>query len=70
MVELQLQPIDSVLSKDTYVSVRIGDAQKLSKVNQVRHFKFSKAAVGEHKFGKLDIFKRIGGCSIGITAKK
>mmetsp|Transcript_24173 Transcript_24173/g.38608 ORF Transcript_24173/g.38608 Transcript_24173/m.38608 type:complete len:579 (-) Transcript_24173:272-2008(-) len=69
MVELQLHPFETKLSKDTYVSIRIGDAQKLSRANQNRQFRFSANNVGDRKFAKLEVFKRIGGCSLGITAK-
>lgn len=47
------------------MSVRIGDNQKLSKAG-TRSFKFPKALVGQHRFGKIDIYRRLGGSSVVI----
>jgi len=66
MVELRLEPLDGELQKDYYVSVRVGEVQKLSRVNPSRGYKFPQAAIGERKFGKIEIFKKVGACSVGI----
>jgi len=66
MVELKLEPLDVELSKDFYVSVRVGEVQKLSRVNAGRAYKFPSNAIGERKFGKIEVFKKVGSCSVGI----
>mmetsp|Transcript_117432 Transcript_117432/g.204079 ORF Transcript_117432/g.204079 Transcript_117432/m.204079 type:complete len:399 (-) Transcript_117432:315-1511(-) len=65
-MELKLECLDENMSKDTYVSVRVGEVQKLSRISAGRTFKFPASAVGDRKFGKVEIFNRIGGCSVGI----
>lgn len=66
MVELKLEPIDNELSRDFYVSVRVGDVQKLSRVAGSRAYKFSSATVGDRKFGKIEVFKKVGNAPVGI----
>jgi len=67
MVEVKLEALDfSNAAADTYVAVRIGDNQKLSRLSAARNFKFPQSAVGDRKFGKIDVFKRVGSASIGI----
>lgn len=69
MVDLTLEAIDlesKCSSKDMYVAVRVGEVQKLSKVSASRAYKFTKSAIGERRFGKVDLFKRVGSASIGI----
>ena len=55
-------------TKDIYMSVRIGEVQKLTKFSASRSFKFPKAAVGDRRHGKIEIFRRVGGCSVGIDS--
>lgn len=61
---------DSQLQKDIYVAVRVGEVQKLSKISSSRAYKFKKDAIGERRFGKVDVFKRIGSGSIGIKPEQ
>jgi len=67
MVELKLEPLDGNLTKDYYVSVRVGEVQKLSRINAGRGYKFPSSAIGERKFGKIEIFKKVGHASVGIV---
>jgi len=67
MVELKLEALDFANpEKDTYVAVRVGENQKLARLSASRTFKFPESALGDRKFGKVDIFKRIGSASVGI----
>lgn len=65
MVELRLDTLD-VDDNDTFVSVRVGEVQKLSKLTPSRHYRFDQAAVGDRKFGKVEIFRRVGSTSVSI----
>ncbi|CAK0794293.1 unnamed protein product [Prorocentrum cordatum] len=65
MVELRLEALDSgSLPKDCYVSMRVGDTQRLSKLAGTRTFRFPSGS--EQRLGKIEIFKRIGACSIDV----
>mmetsp|Transcript_96004 Transcript_96004/g.151195 ORF Transcript_96004/g.151195 Transcript_96004/m.151195 type:complete len:319 (+) Transcript_96004:80-1036(+) len=66
MVELKLEPLSLGNARDTYVSVRIGEVQKLARATQSRVYKFPASVVGNKKFGKLDIFKRVGGSNVAL----
>merc|ERR1719159_1761328 len=67
MVELKLEALDFDNSAgDTYVAVRVGESQKLSRLSASRNFKFPEKALGNRKFGKLDVFKRVGSASIEV----
>jgi len=65
MVELTLDSIeDGMMPKDIFISVRVGDKQKLSKLAATQVYRFPQA--GSRRFGKVDVLKRIGTCSIVI----
>lgn len=67
MVELKLEALDfDNAAGDTYVAVRVGENQKLSRLSAVRNFKFPHTVVGDRRYGKVDIFKRIGSASVAI----
>lgn len=67
MIELQLDALDiDDAPKETFVAIRIGDTQKLSRLTSTRGYKFQEAAVGDRKFGKVEVFRRVGSTSIGI----
>jgi len=65
---LDADAIPKDVAKDLYVSVRVGEAQKLSKFCPSRTFRFPKSAVGDRRVGKVELFKRIAGHSIEIHA--
>jgi len=67
MVELNLEPLDGELAAGFYVSVRVGEVQKLSRISAGRAYKFPQSAVGDRKYGKIEIFKKVGACSVGIV---
>jgi len=54
-------------SKDYYISVRIGEVQKLSHISAARTYKFPQAAIGDRKYGKIDILRRVGTCTVSIN---
>jgi len=66
MVELSLEALGFEETGDTFVAVRVGDSQKLARLSGERNFKFPQSAVGERKFGKVDVFKKVGTASIGL----
>eukprot|EP00747_Dinoflagellata_sp_TGD_P107836 gnl/TRDRNA2_/TRDRNA2_170232_c0_seq1.p1 gnl/TRDRNA2_/TRDRNA2_170232_c0~~gnl/TRDRNA2_/TRDRNA2_170232_c0_seq1.p1 ORF type:complete len:530 (+),score=141.49 gnl/TRDRNA2_/TRDRNA2_170232_c0_seq1:94-1683(+) len=67
MVEVNLQALDeAALNRDYYVSVRVGEVQKLSRAATSRAYKFPPAAVKDHRFGKVEVFRRLGGCTVNI----
>jgi len=65
---LDADAIPKDVAKDLYVSVRVGEAQKLSKFCPSRTFRFPRSAIGDRRVGKVELFKRIAGHSIEIHA--
>jgi|EP00927_Polykrikos_kofoidii_P078056 hypothetical protein len=62
MVELRVDLCNSdVLNEDCFVSVRVGEFQKLARLAQSRSYRFPKA--NKH-IGKIEVYKRIGACSV------
>lgn len=56
------------LFTDAYVSVRIGEQQKISRLTKVgKTFKFPEKDVTSRKHGRLDIFQRVGGVCFGLN---
>lgn len=52
--------------EDCYVSVRVGTVQKLSRMSAARRvYEFPQPQDGQ-KYGKVEIFRRIGSCSIDL----
>eukprot|EP00928_Gymnodinium_smaydae_P094886 TRINITY_DN8049_c0_g2_i1.p1 TRINITY_DN8049_c0_g2~~TRINITY_DN8049_c0_g2_i1.p1 ORF type:complete len:449 (-),score=114.94 TRINITY_DN8049_c0_g2_i1:73-1347(-) len=67
MVEVKLDLAkESAAASDLYVSVRVGDVQKLSRLSQSRTYRFPKAA--DQGFGKIEVFKRIGVCAVHVNS--
>lgn len=67
MVEITLAAVDgNTVPKDLYLSLRIGEMQKFSKAYTARGYKFSASAVGERRYAKLELYKRVGMCSLGL----
>mmetsp|Transcript_36809 Transcript_36809/g.67470 ORF Transcript_36809/g.67470 Transcript_36809/m.67470 type:complete len:416 (-) Transcript_36809:151-1398(-) len=56
------------LPNSLYVSVRVGEVQKLSKFCPSRVFRVPKAAAQERRHGKIEVFRRIGGASIAVDS--
>jgi hypothetical protein len=70
MVDMRVETVgfdtNSPLMKDTYIAVRVGDSQKLCRLSRKRDFKFPQNVAGDRKFGRLDVFKRIGSASVSL----
>lgn len=65
MVELTLENVENDgMPAECFVSVRVGDAQKLSRLSAARVFRFPQA--GDRRFGKIEVFRRIGACSVDV----
>mmetsp|Transcript_23209 Transcript_23209/g.66934 ORF Transcript_23209/g.66934 Transcript_23209/m.66934 type:complete len:356 (-) Transcript_23209:298-1365(-) len=70
MVDLRLDTSDwKQFSEDHYVSLRIGEVQRLSKISASRTYKFPASAVGTRRHAKLEIFKRVGSRAVCIEPK-
>eukprot|EP00927_Polykrikos_kofoidii_P036016 TRINITY_DN30467_c0_g1_i1.p1 TRINITY_DN30467_c0_g1~~TRINITY_DN30467_c0_g1_i1.p1 ORF type:complete len:754 (-),score=120.30 TRINITY_DN30467_c0_g1_i1:226-2367(-) len=52
---------------DCFISVRVGEMQKMSKLSSSRIFRFPQAEKGKH--GKIEVFKRIGYATVDIDPK-
>jgi len=65
-MNIQCKTADT-LSPDLFVSIRVGELQKFSKLAASKVFKFPKSAVDGKRIGKMDIFKRVGSANIGIA---
>jgi hypothetical protein len=71
MVEIGLEAVKGEnLPKDLYVSLRVGEAQKFMKANCDRSYKFPPSTLGDRKYAKLEMFKRVGVCAIPVDTEK
>lgn len=52
-------------AKDVYVSVRVGDVQKFSKLSSKRGYKFPPSVLG-NRYGRVELFRRVGTCSVAV----
>lgn len=68
MVDVIVESLASegLTNEDTFVAVRVGDHQKLTRLAAERAYSFQESAVGHRKYGKLDVFKRVGSANISI----
>jgi len=65
MVEIRLDATqDGNIPQDIFLSVRVGETQKLSKLSTTRTYKFP--SVEGRKFGKIEVFRRIGTCNVDV----
>lgn len=55
------------LPGDCFLSLRVNDTQKISRLSASRVYSFPK--LGERKFGKIEVFRRVGVCSIDIDPR-
>jgi len=55
---------DGGMPKDCFLSVRVGETQKLSRLAASRMYHFPKS--GERRFGKIEVFRRIGTCNVDV----
>jgi calmodulin len=69
MVELVLSTLDEELLPHCYVAMRVGESQKIGRLSAERMYKFPETTVDEHKYAMLDVFQRVGGCTVSIKAK-
>lgn len=70
MVELKLNTADwQSYVKDHYISVRVGEVQKLAKLAASRTYKFPKDVVNSRKYGKVELFRRVGQAVVCIDPK-
>lgn len=67
MVHISLEAIEtSAVPKDLFISLRVGDVQKFAKAAASKTYKFPAAAVGDRRYGKIEVYRRIGICSVMI----
>eukprot|EP00927_Polykrikos_kofoidii_P002693 TRINITY_DN11074_c0_g1_i2.p1 TRINITY_DN11074_c0_g1~~TRINITY_DN11074_c0_g1_i2.p1 ORF type:complete len:518 (+),score=89.26 TRINITY_DN11074_c0_g1_i2:80-1633(+) len=68
-MELKLESISQLnLPVECFLSVRIGDTQKLSRVADGRVFRFPNNRAGKEarRYGRVEVFQRIGACSLDV----
>mmetsp|Transcript_25792 Transcript_25792/g.72857 ORF Transcript_25792/g.72857 Transcript_25792/m.72857 type:complete len:582 (+) Transcript_25792:75-1820(+) len=71
MVEITFDAVDSnALPKDLYLSMRIGETQKFAKATQSKIFKFPGASASDRRWAKLEVYRRIGVCSLDVEPEK
>mmetsp|Transcript_101960 Transcript_101960/g.297361 ORF Transcript_101960/g.297361 Transcript_101960/m.297361 type:complete len:280 (-) Transcript_101960:221-1060(-) len=71
MVDLSLEAVNvDAIPPDLYLSLRVGESQKFTKASSSRDYKFAKAAVGDRRYAKMEIYKRVGVCSMCIDKEK
>eukprot|EP00930_Biecheleria_cincta_P059836 TRINITY_DN4555_c0_g1_i1.p1 TRINITY_DN4555_c0_g1~~TRINITY_DN4555_c0_g1_i1.p1 ORF type:complete len:328 (+),score=60.10 TRINITY_DN4555_c0_g1_i1:84-1067(+) len=70
MVDINLEAVDGdSLPKDLYLSLRVGEQQKFSKANNSgRTFKFAQPE--DKRYGKLEIYRRVGVAAISLDTEK
>jgi len=52
------------MPQECFISVRVGETQKLSRLAAGRVYRFPEA--GDRRFGKIEVFRRIGMCSVDV----
>jgi hypothetical protein len=71
MVDLTLTPCPGQsVPKDLYFALRIADVQKLGRMSAERLYRFPQSAVGSHRFGKVEVLKKVAAYTIGINPEK
>eukprot|EP00928_Gymnodinium_smaydae_P023257 TRINITY_DN19264_c0_g4_i1.p1 TRINITY_DN19264_c0_g4~~TRINITY_DN19264_c0_g4_i1.p1 ORF type:complete len:505 (+),score=131.11 TRINITY_DN19264_c0_g4_i1:74-1588(+) len=67
-VELKMLGSDGIAPKDTFVSMRVGDSQKQSRLQASRTFKFAPGVADlRGPFGRIEVFKRVGSATVGLS---
>mmetsp|Transcript_62596 Transcript_62596/g.174943 ORF Transcript_62596/g.174943 Transcript_62596/m.174943 type:complete len:143 (+) Transcript_62596:61-489(+) len=69
MVELKVNVHNGEgLGSECFLAVRVGETQKLSRLSASRSYKFP--ASGERRYGKIELYRRVGACSVDIDPQK
>jgi len=68
MVEVKFDAVSKMDLSDCYVAVRIGEVQKLARLPASKALSFPKA--GDRHFGKVEVYRRIGGCGVDFDPMK
>lgn len=55
---------DLAAHRDCFVSVRLGETQKLSRLAPSRVYRFPDG--GDHSHGKIEVFRRLGTCNVDV----
>mmetsp|Transcript_69254 Transcript_69254/g.129298 ORF Transcript_69254/g.129298 Transcript_69254/m.129298 type:complete len:648 (-) Transcript_69254:137-2080(-) len=66
MVDISLGAVIADVPKDVFLSLRVGDVQKFAKASSSRAYKFPASAVAQRRYGRLEIYRRIGSGNIVI----
>lgn len=67
MVQIILEPVNAEsIPNELYTCLRVGDIQKFSKGFSKRNYDIAAKSVGDRRFGKLDIYKRVGTATINV----
>ncbi|CAE8660181.1 unnamed protein product, partial [Polarella glacialis] len=71
MVDVTLEAVNGdALPKDLYLSLRVGEQQKFAKAGVARTYKFGNAPGADKRYGKLEIYRRIGVASVSLDPEK
>mmetsp|Transcript_10263 Transcript_10263/g.22399 ORF Transcript_10263/g.22399 Transcript_10263/m.22399 type:complete len:494 (+) Transcript_10263:103-1584(+) len=64
MVDVKIDVPPHVPATECFLAVRVGETQKLSRLSGNRMFSFPQA--GDRRFGKIEVYQRIGGCGVDL----
>jgi len=63
-MEVKIEEVDGSLPQGSYISVRVGDVQKQTQYDPKKLYRFPEA----RRYGKVDIYQRMGTCDISWSA--
>jgi len=63
-MDVRVEAVDGRLPEDCHISVRVGDVQKQTQYDAKKLYRFPEA----RRFGKVDIYQRIGTCDLAWGA--
>lgn len=70
-MEVRLEPAEGKavppMPQETFVSLRIGDVQKQSRLGAPRTYKFPDPGEGRRNFARIEVFKRVGHATVSFT---
>jgi len=66
-MEVQLSTSPENVHADTFVSMRVGDVQKQSRLSTSRTYHFPATGDGRGRFGRIEVFKRVGDLTVDLS---
>lgn len=65
-MELRVDCADAMGAEDCFLSVRVGNIQKLTKLTASHSYSFPSSS--DRRYGKIEVFRRIGTCALNIDS--